>query len=264
MPSFGTHNRNYSWPPSLHHVAHLPRITQTYNHGLLQQPELKAERHNRPSTDVDDDIDNDPFSHFISPESEIDDPLAAGITSTESISSRHNRFVATLARRWARSVPSRHGPHPRGRHNRRHTAAADYNIEVRSKDLSAVIPNASGVSVPSIVVTEYIDSDASYDRAQQMLMEAQRIRRRHRTSRTLSGHLHSWQEPSADLYTVLEEGRNHEVAVMSESDDDTVIDESEEEELNSEDEALYAEDDDIDYGWAPSVKQPSPLNKARL
>lgn len=265
MPSFGRHNRNYSWPPSLHHVTHLPHVRESITQPTrCQKPDV--------SNDALPDIDEDPFSHFISPMNVDDDPddpkfMSAGISNTETIGSKTNRFCASLSRRWARSVSTKHRdgmhyhpysrPHSNNFASRSRLHQSDYNVEVRKPQNTWT----AAQDIPAIVVTEWND-DAMENRAQQLLIAAQRSRRRRRTSRTLSGHRHSWQEPSPDLYTVLEEGRHHEVAVESASD--TEYEDSDVESLNSEDEALYAEDDDFQVEWAELRRQPSSGERARL
>ncbi|KAF2104478.1 hypothetical protein NA57DRAFT_51301 [Rhizodiscina lignyota] len=269
MPSFGRHNRNYSWPPSLHHVSQIPHIRES----LAQQP---SHRKQDTSNDAIPDIDEDPFSHFISPMNMDDDPdnpmsMSAGIMNTESIGFKRDRFCASLAKRWARSVTPREKDnihyHPYSRPHSNSLALNQklhhphYNVEIRTPRHILTVSNTSQ-NIPTIVVTEYLE-DPSQNRAQQLLIAAQRMRRRRRTNRTLSGHRHSWQEPSPDLYTVLEEGAHHEVAVQSASEDE-MYEDSDVESLNSEDEALYAEDDDFQVGWAELRRQPSSGERARL
>lgn len=217
-------------------------------------------------------MDEDPFSHFISSTSHTDDQdeepimMSAGIHNTESVELRRDRFCANLAHRWARSVRAKQqftSPHTQtsspGNDRMALSEPGFSDMEVREPSW---IVNNNRPDIPRIVVTEW---DApTRDRSQTLLMEARRLRRRRRTSRTLSGHRHSWQEPSPDLYTVLEEGFNNDVAVESASDGDFMdTDDDEDEELNSEDEALYAEDDDFEMGW-PDDLNTRPPERARL
>lgn len=295
MPSFGSHSRNYSWPPSLHHVSHLPHITQQYagaasQHGYVRSP-LSQE------ISCDEDMDDDPYSHFISPpaspQDESDDPVAmmsGAIHNTESVESKRDLFCANLARRWARSIRangrlgSKTSQVTHTSHDRMHDShSPDYgSLEVRMPSWVNASPSPSPPAqpdVPRIIITQHDDPTpppppSPATRARSLLSEARRLRRRRRTSRTLSGHRHSWQEPSPDLYTVLEEGfANDGTAVESGSDYDYDSDmecdsnsnsDDDEEELNSEDEALYSEDDGLEMGWPWEGEWTRPPERARL
>lgn len=211
-------------------------------------------------------MDEDPFSFFITPATaEVPKSMSAALMNTESLESRQNHFCSSLARRWAHSVragqrhdaqrsapdqSSRDNPHPKYGH-----------LEIR-EPRAVDSMDSQALSIPTIVITQW-NEDTTQDRTQQLRTEIKRLRRRRRTSRTLSGHRHSWQAPSPDLYTVMEEGYRDEVAVESASDEDFMDSDEEDEELDSEDEALYAEDDDIELGWGGTTMSAS-REKARL
>ncbi|KAI9657382.1 MAG: hypothetical protein M1821_003064 [Bathelium mastoideum] len=124
------------------------------------------------------DIDEDPFAHFITPISEEDDPFdtvfSAGILDAPADDvPKANKFYNKIATSWAKYVARHHVT----LHEQYHQEASDdrpYNTVIHEPTRGR----------PDI------------------------RQKRPRTSRTLSGHRHSWREPSVDIFTVMEESED--------------------------------------------------------
>ncbi|KAF2114086.1 hypothetical protein BDV96DRAFT_647572 [Lophiotrema nucula] len=179
MPSLLRHARSYSFPPCIDNVDFA-----TSPDGNLP------------------DIDEDPFSHFLTPVNEEDDPsdglsLSAGIVVPDGPrTSKSSKFASTVADKWARYVRTNHVE----LHNRYHEDDEESFMQLdddRLLDTPQTVSQLSGPPTPRIVITE-----PTRGRAQELV--TRKARRRQRTSRTLSGQRHSWREPSPDLFTVEE------------------------------------------------------------
>ncbi|KAF2841096.1 hypothetical protein M501DRAFT_929703 [Patellaria atrata CBS 101060] len=187
MPSFATlspqsavpkhHQRTYSWPPNLH-LLDIRHLTQSKQQDL-------------------EDIDEDPFSHFLTPVTEEDDPFdsfqfSAGIILNETPrASKARKFKASISKKWARYVAKHHRVLHQHYHAPKHHQQ-NYKTVIR---------------VPSITVTA--PHEPTRGRAQEILAE-QKGQKRMRASRTLSGRRHAWREPSVDIFTVMEEAETLE------------------------------------------------------
>ncbi|KAJ8111387.1 hypothetical protein OPT61_g6009 [Boeremia exigua] len=156
------------------------------------------------------DIDDEPFAHFLTPLSEEDDPydplsLSAGIVDGPR-TSRASKFRSNVTNKWARYVKTNHTR----LHTRYHVPSIPEDDEEsfmglddeRLNDTPQTIMHTS----PRITITE-----PTRGRAQELVQRKERHRRQ-RTSRTLSGHRHSWREPSPELFTV-DESEEDEVLV---------------------------------------------------
>lgn len=178
MPSYLRHSaRSFSFPPCIDSVD----VESPRDSGLP-------------------DIDDEPFAHFLTPLNEEDDPydpmsLSAGIIDGPR-SSRATKFRSNVSNKWARYVKQNHTP----LHTRYHVPSIPEEDEesfmglddVRLNDTPQTIAHTS----PRITITE-----PTRGRAQELVQRKERNRRQ-RTSRTLSGHRHSWREPSPELFTV--------------------------------------------------------------
>lgn len=146
------------------------------------------------------DIDEEPFAHFLSPLSEEDDPydplsLSAGIVGGPR-SSKASKFRSNVSHKWARYVKQNHTQ----LHTHYHVTTIPEDDEEsfmgldddRLNDTPQTIAHTS----PRITITE-----PTRGRAQELVQRKERNRRQ-KTSRTLSGHRHSWHEPSPELFTV--------------------------------------------------------------
>ncbi|KAK5017071.1 hypothetical protein LTR16_000791 [Cryomyces antarcticus] len=185
MSASFTHHISYSWLPSLHLFNNVT-----------------------PSQSTPPEIDEDPFAHFISPVVEEDDPFdnlaySAGIVTVESEQlSKVAVWRARIAEKWAKYVA-------RNREDL-HWQYHDNKDRLYRTILVEPEPLSPGSSSPSIVVTDF-DEGPVRGRALEILPQKEKKRpRRGRASRTLSGHRHSWREPSVDLFTVLEEKESPE------------------------------------------------------
>lgn len=178
MPSFVRSSRSYSFPPCIDSVDFAPQ----------SEADLP-------------DIDEDPFAHFLTPVNEEDDPydglaMSAGIIVPDGPrNSKSSKFKSTVADKWARYVKQ---SQPQLLH-RYHEAEPEDDESFVTLDDDRLLDTPQNVSQlsapPRITVTE-----PTRGRAQDLVSRKARNRRRY--SRTLSGHRHSWREPSPDLFTV--------------------------------------------------------------
>jgi hypothetical protein len=164
------------------------------------------------------DIDEDPFAHFLTPVAEEDDPydglsLSAGIIVPDGPrTSKSSKFKSTVADKWARYVKHNHVQLHQQYHEYDPTAAEEEEDSFMQLDDDRLVDTPHTVSQlsrpppPRIVVTE-----PTRGRAQELV--ARKTRNRRRYSRTLSGHRHSWREPSPDLFTV-DESEEEEVLTL--------------------------------------------------
>ncbi|KAF2469432.1 uncharacterized protein BDR25DRAFT_49360 [Lindgomyces ingoldianus] len=180
MPSLLRHSRSYSYPPCIDTV------------------ELAS-----PMVEDLSNIDENPFEHFLSPLLEEDDPydglsMSAGIIVPDGPrTSKSSKFKSTVADKWAQYVKQNHLEI----HGRYHDAALDDDEsfmqldDERLMDTPHMVSQLSSPTTPKIIITA-----PTRGRAQEHVVR--KGRSRHRTSRTLSGHRHSWREPSPELFTV--------------------------------------------------------------
>lgn len=158
------------------------------------------------------DIDEDPFAHFISPLTEEDDPFhlsfSAGIIAPEGHrTSKASKFTSGVADKWTRYVKYNHV----NLHSQYHSPTILEEEEEsfmgldddRLNDTPSVVTQ---ITTPRITITE-----PTRGRAQELVVRKAQNRRR--ASRTLSGHRHSWREPSPDLFTV-DESEEEESPVL--------------------------------------------------
>ncbi|KAJ4374764.1 hypothetical protein N0V83_001840 [Neocucurbitaria cava] len=147
------------------------------------------------------DIDEDPFSHFITPVSEDEDPwelsLSAGIIVPDGPrTTKATKFKSNVADKWSRYVKQNHIQ----LHSQYHTPTIPEDDEEsfmsldddRLNDTPSIVTQ---ISPPRITITE-----PTRGRAQELV--ARKAQNRRRMTRTLSGHRHSWREPSPELFTV--------------------------------------------------------------
>lgn len=169
-------SRSYSFPPCI---------------DSIQEPELP-------------DIDEEPFAHFLTPLTEEDDPygplsLSAGIVvSGGKRSSKASKFKSNVADKWTRYVKTNHeqlhslyhAPIPEEEEEEESFMSLE---DARLNDTPQSVNHLS--SPPRITLIE-----PTRGRAQELVSRKARTRRRY--SRTLSGHRHSWREPSPDLWNI--------------------------------------------------------------
>jgi hypothetical protein len=190
MPSFLRNSRSYSFPPCIDSVEFA-------------------------ENDLLPDIDENPAAHFLTPILEAeDDPyeglsLSAGIVVPDGPrTSKTSKFKSSVADKWARYVKQ---SQPQ-LHDRYHEESDDDDESFMQLDDARLIETPHTVSqltappLPKIVVHE-----PTRGRAQEFTASQRKNRRRY--SRTLSGHRHSWREPSPDLFTV-EESDEEEVMTL--------------------------------------------------
>ncbi|KAF2134770.1 hypothetical protein P153DRAFT_362507 [Dothidotthia symphoricarpi CBS 119687] len=160
------------------------------------------------------DIDEEPFAHFLTPLSEEDDPydpfsFNAGIISQSGPrTNKVTKFKSNVADKWARYVKQDHAP----LHEQYHSPAYPEDDEEESfmsldDDRLYDAPQAvTHITSPRITITE-----PSRGRDQDLI--SRKVQNRRRYSRTLSGHRHSWREPSPELFTV-DESEEEETPVV--------------------------------------------------
>ncbi|KAF1945623.1 hypothetical protein EJ02DRAFT_509308 [Clathrospora elynae] len=149
------------------------------------------------------DIDENPFAHFISPITDADDPyelsLSAGIDVYEGPhTTKASKFKSNVADKWARYVRHNHGQ----LHTQYH-APTIYEEDEDDESFMSLDDdrlNDTPHMVTQISTPKISMRDPTRGRAQDLVARKQQNRRRQ--SRTLSGHRHSWREPSPDLFTV--------------------------------------------------------------
>lgn len=190
MPSYlRSSTRSFSFPPCIDSVEE----ESSYGAGLP-------------------DIDEEPFAHFLTPLSEEDDPydpmsMSAGIVIQDGPrTSKASKFRSNVSDKWARYVKQNHTQ----LHTRYHVPAIPEEDEESFMGLDDDRLNYTPQSIthtsPRITITE-----PTRGRAQELVQRKERNRRQ-RSSRTLSGHRHSWREPSPELFTV-DESEEDEVLV---------------------------------------------------
>lgn len=187
-------HRSYSYPPSIEN------IDADYANGLP-------------------DIDEDPFAHFITPINEDEDPydmsLSAGIMVSDGPrTTKTSTFKSNVADKWARYVKQSHAQ----LHTQYHTPTIFEEDEEEEEESFMGLDDARLNERPSVVrhVTppKITITEPTRGRAQELV--ARKAQNRRRYSRTLSGHRHSWREPSPDLFTV-DESEEEEVPVLRRS-----------------------------------------------
>jgi hypothetical protein len=194
MPSYiRTQYRSYSFPPCI------DSVNTDYPH----------------DSDLPD-IDEDPFAHFITPINEEDDPydlsLSAGIMVPEGArTSKASKFKSNVADKWARYVKHSHTQ----LHSQYHTSTIPEDDEEESfMGLDDARLNSNPTPVAQLTPPRFIPTDPSRGRVQDL--GARKAQNRRRYSRTLSGHRHSWTEPSPDLFTV-DESEEEEIPTLRRS-----------------------------------------------
>jgi hypothetical protein len=184
MPSFMS-SRSLSFPPWVDDVEY----------------ESSTERDTLP------DIDENPFAHFLTPVVEEDDPydglsLSAGIIVPDDVGPRTSKtlkFKSNVADKWARYVKYNHVQLHQHYHEHDEEEEEESFVTLDDDRLLDTPYMMSQLSQPPrITLTE-----PTRGRAQE-LVPSRKARGRRRYSRTLSGHRHSWREPSPDLFTVEE------------------------------------------------------------
>ncbi|TID13095.1 hypothetical protein E6O75_ATG10044 [Venturia nashicola] len=165
MPRLGKHNRNHSFPPSLH---------------FIQRSSSKTLSPPRP------DINDAPWTHFLSEVDDGDDPsdfldYTAGIIASSDASSKKKsaKFRPSDSKKWDKQVVNFH----HGNYQRR--AEEHAFVENRNDPWSHIVEHDVRVASNPIDISR---------------QSRPRVR-----SRTRSGHRHSWREPSLDIFTVEEE-----------------------------------------------------------
>ncbi|KAL5405880.1 hypothetical protein PMIN04_012214 [Paraphaeosphaeria minitans] len=195
MPSYlrqSQSSRSYSFPPCL----------DSLDYSSQSENELP-------------EIDEEPFAHFLTPLTDEDDPygplsLTAGIFAPNTPrTSKASKFKSNVADKWARYVKGSHTQlHSRYHVPQLQTLDEDDESFMQLEDdrLNDTPHMVTHIATPRITTTE-----PTRGRAQELLTR----RSRRRYSRTLSGHRHSWREPSPDLFTVDEsESEEDDIPVL--------------------------------------------------
>ncbi|KAF2431384.1 hypothetical protein EJ08DRAFT_696475 [Tothia fuscella] len=167
MPPLNNEHRNHSFPPCL-------RFIQKKSSKYLAPPLA--------------DIDNDPWVHFLEPLNDDEEAcldylnFTAGIlTESEVSKKKSSKFRPINAKKWTRNTVSYH-----------------HGAYSRPEDQHGFVENR--LNPWSHVVKHDIRSSTRSPEGEIIT----RPRGRSKT-RTLSGHRHSWREPSAEIFTVQEE-----------------------------------------------------------
>ena len=203
MPSLArAHERTYSWPPSLHHFKNSTKVAGTSNESVEKSLS---------------NIDDDPFSHFISPVIEEDGLFGeaswtAGIVEDDddnaSRSSRSAKFYEGVAKKWSRYVTQQHR-YCYGEIDDSYSTEEDEEEECDSDDsLATVTFEQDPVDAFFDARRDYFDMSSPADDRLQIPSHHQDVSSRSSPRKsTITTHYrrHSWREPSDDLFTVPEE-----------------------------------------------------------
>ncbi|GAB7350117.1 hypothetical protein MBLNU459_g0782t1 [Dothideomycetes sp. NU459] len=172
------------------------------------------------------DIDEDPFSHFLSPVLDEDDPFegaeySAGINNFDTeVENKREKFRVRLGQKWDRIISRR--PSSPEQQAPRTPPSEDQLPDLVNDDARSTSPTERAA----------FDDDADgwegdrqrqrqrtsdfgfplqrYD-SQKATFGAPLQRPRFKTSRTLSGRKHSYVEPSFDLWNIDEEEESQEI-----------------------------------------------------
>lgn len=152
--------------------------------------------------EADGDIDEDPFSHFLSPVLDDEDPLeddeySAGINSfDDEVQEKRTNFRTRLGERWESFMSRPKRPRTPPDEEELPDLETDETDGARSPQSSP----------PDLNMLEEELDGWEADRARQRRTFGFPLQRpKLKTSRTLSGRKHSYVEPSADLWTVDED-----------------------------------------------------------
>lgn len=157
----------------------------------------------------DGDMDEDPFSHFLSPVLDDEDPFdddefTAGITPYEDeIETKRTNFRTRIGERWETFMA-------RPKQRPRTPPDEDQMPDLETDDLDA-LRSPQGSPPDMTMLDEELDGWEADRARQRRTFGFPLLRPRLKTSRTLSGRKHSWAEPSADLWTVDEDDENDTV-----------------------------------------------------
>ena len=183
MPSFvRSQERTYSWPPSLHHLRD------------------DAETSNDPVDKSLSNIDDDPFSHFISPIIEEDDPFGeaswtAGIIDHDpSRSKKTAKFYEGIAKKWSQYIMQHHDE-----------IYMLYDEDYESDDSSATMTFTDHSDTADAERDDFSRAPVHDNQLQIPSYEEVSRRSLSNNSRLIHRRRHSWREPSHELFTVPEE-----------------------------------------------------------
>lgn len=155
-----------------------------------------------PHADNLPDIDEEPFAHFISPIQDEDDPwdplsFSAGIVAHDGPqTSKASKFKSNVADKWTRYVKTNHTQ----LHSRYHAPIPEDDEEEEEESFMSLNDDRLNDTYQVHSQIRMSTAEPTRGRAQELVTRKARARRRY--PRTLSGHRHSWREPSPDLFTV--------------------------------------------------------------
>lgn len=172
-----------------------------WQHLNLLTPSMSKGKHQSIVQQPNGDIDEDPFSHFLSPVLDDDlgddpfddDEFSAGISTPfeDEPETKRSKFRTRIGERWNNFVSGPKRP--------RTPPEEDELPDLENDDSEAM------KSPRSSMHEEELDGWEA-DRARQRRTFGFPLQRpKLKTSRTLSGKQHSWAEPSAELWTVDED-----------------------------------------------------------
>jgi len=148
------------------------------------------------------DIDEDPFSHFLSPVLDDEDPFdddefSAGIhTFEDEVETKRTKFRTRIGEKWESLMKQRQRP--------RTPPDEDQLPDLENDDMDHM--KSPQGSPPDLNMLEQELDGWEADRARQHRTFGLPLQRpKLKTSRTLSGRKHSWTEPSAALWDIDED-----------------------------------------------------------
>lgn len=193
-------------------LSTMPSFMRNPHRAYSFPPWLEDEEAEHDSCNNLPDIDEDPFAHFISPITEAEDPyelsLSAGIDLDEGPhTTKATKFKSKISDKWAHYIKQNHNE----LHTQYHAPTIYEDDEETFMGLDDARLNDTPHVVSQLSPTKITFNEPSRGRAQDLAARKQQNRRRY--SRTLSGHRHSWREPSPDLFTV-DESEEEETPVL--------------------------------------------------
>ena len=175
----------------------------------LLTPSMSKNKNMSPDLELDGDIDEDPFSHFLSPVLDDEDPLDdddfdAGITTfDDEVEYKRTNFRTRLGERWESLMSRPKRP--------RTPPDEDQLPDLETDDPDTTKSPLGSPSDLKMLEDELDGWEADRARQSRITFGFPLQRPRFKTSRTLSGRKHSYIEPSADLWTVEEDDENEAV-----------------------------------------------------
>lgn len=154
------------------------------------------------------DIDEDPFSHFLSPVLDDEDPFndddfSAGINAfdEDEIESKRTNFRARIGEKWDSLIKQRQRPRTPPHEDQ----VPDLETDDNTDSSTTRSPRGGSPADLNIFEAELDGWEADRARHRRSMFGSPLQRPKLKTSRTLSGRKHAWAEPSPALWNIDED-----------------------------------------------------------